>query len=261
MKLNRYLLGSTLVAALGGFLFGFDTIVIQGTVGALEKVFGLGETAFGLPKFWLGFTVASALIGTVVGSLAAGKPADILGRRATLKIIAVIYLFSALGCLLPLGQSRFGWYWLVFFRFVGGLGVGGASVVSPLYIAEISPARMRGRLVALQQFNVVLGVLVAVISNYVIRQHFNGPDDWQFTWRYMLGVMAVPAALFFLLLFATPQSPRWLVAKGRSDEARTVLASLGTDTGDVDEEVRAIQESLAMDHHRVEEPFFRRQYL
>jgi sugar porter (SP) family MFS transporter len=272
MKSKSFLMRSVLVAALGGFLFGFDTIVIQGTVGALEKVFGLGETvtisfkwlglgAIQCPKFWLGFTVASALIGTVVGSLAAGKPADIFGRRGTLKVIAIIYLLSALGCLLPLGQWASGWYWLVFFRFVGGLGVGAASVVSPMYIAEISPARLRGRLVALQQFNVVLGVLIAVISNYVIRQLFNGPDDWQVNWRYMLGVMAVPAALFLLLLFFTPQSPRWLVAKGRSEEARNVLAALGTDTGNVDEEVRAIQESLALEHHQVEEPFFRRQYL
>jgi sugar porter (SP) family MFS transporter len=272
MKSKSFLIGSVLVAALGGFLFGFDTIVIQGTVAALEKVFALGDTVtisfrwLGLgtleaPKFWLGFTVASALIGTVVGSLAAGKPADAFGRRGTLKVIAVIYLLSALGCLLPLGQWPGGWYWLVFLRFVGGLGVGAASVVSPMYIAEISPARLRGRLVALQQFNVVLGVLVAVISNYVIRQLFNGPDDWQFTWRYMLGVMAAPAALFLLLLYFTPQSPRWLVAKGRSEEARNVLAALGTDTGNVDDEVRAIAESLALEHHQVEEPFFRRQYI
>jgi sugar porter (SP) family MFS transporter len=251
MKLNRYLLVSVLVAALGGFLFGFDTIVIQGTTESLERVFDLGKTVFGMPRFWLGFTVASALIGTVIGSLAAGKPSDILGRRAALLIIALTYFFSAIGCLLPLG-----WYWLVFFRFVGGLGVGGASVVSPMYIAEISPARLRGRLVALQQFNVVFGVLIAVISNYLIRQSHMGPNDW----RYMLGVMAIPAALFFFLLFFTPQSPRWLVAKGRSAEARTVLCNLGTDTGDVDEELKAIQESLALDHHAVEEPFFRRQY-
>ena len=244
MKIKFYLLSSVLVAALGGFLFGFDTIVIQGTTESLKRVFLLNQ-------FWLGFTVASALIGTVVGSLAAGKPADALGRRAALMVIALTYFFSAIGCLLPLG-----WSWLVFFRFVGGLGVGGASVVSPMYIAEISPARLRGRLVAIQQFNVVLGVLIAVISNYYIRQAHLGPNDW----RYMLGVMALPSALFFLLLFFTPQSPRWLVAKGRIDEARTVLSNLGSDTGNVEEEIKAIQESLALDHHRVEGPFFRRQY-
>lgn len=252
MKSNRYLFACVLVAALGGLLFGFDTIVIQGTTDSLRRVFNLGDEVFGMKDFWLGFTVASALIGTVIGSLVAGKPSDIFGRRAVLFAIAVIYFFSSLGCALPLN-----WYWLLFFRFVGGLGVGGASVVSPMYIAEISPARLRGRLVAVQQFNVVLGVLLATISNYVIHNAGLGENDW----RWMLGVMAVPSAIFFFLLFVTPQSPRWLVAKGRSGEARTVLTDLGSDTGNVDEEIRAIEESLALDHHSVEEPFFRRQYL
>jgi sugar porter (SP) family MFS transporter len=244
VKINRYLLGSALVAALGGLLFGFDTIVISGTTETLTKVFGLSD-------FWLGFTVASALIGTIVGSVAAGRPSDAFGRRAALGAIALLYVGSAIGCALA-----WNWYALLFFRFVGGLGIGGASVVSPMYIAEISPARLRGRLVAVQQFNIVLGCLLAFLSNYIISQaNLPGAD-----WRWMLGVVVFPATLFFFLLFLVPNSPRWLVAKGRVEEARWVFSRLGTDDGSVDEEIAAIQDSLALDHHRVEEPFFRRQY-
>ncbi|MGA2663078.1 MAG: sugar porter family MFS transporter [Verrucomicrobiota bacterium] len=244
MKLNLYLVGSVLVAALGGLLFGFDTIVIQGTTDRLTKAFGLSE-------FWLGFTVASALIGTVVGSMISGRPSDAFGRRTVLIAIAVLYFVSAIGCALPLG-----WYWLLFFRFMGGIGIGGASVVSPMYIAEISPAPLRGRLVAVQQFNVVLGVLLAVLSNYAISQANLGENDW----RWMLGVVAIPSAIFFVLLFFTPQSPRWLIGKGRIGEARQVFRRLGTDTGNLEEEIQAIQRSFALEHHSIEDPFFRRQY-
>jgi sugar porter (SP) family MFS transporter len=244
MKSKSYLIGSVLVASLGGLLFGFDTIVISGTTDALKRAFTLSE-------FWLGFTVASALIGTIVGSVVAGRPSDAFGRRAVLTAIAVLYFVSAIGCALA-----WDWWSLLFFRFVGGLGIGGASVVSPLYIAEISPAPMRGRLVAIQQFNIVLGCLLAFLSNYLISQSGLGTSDW----RWMLGVVAAPAAVFFVLLLFIPESPRWLVAKGRLDDARHVFSRLGTDTGSVDEEVEAIRASLAVEGHRVEEPFFRRQY-
>jgi sugar porter (SP) family MFS transporter len=126
-----------------------------------------------------------------------------------------------------------------------------------MYIAEISPARLRGRLVAVQQFNVVLGVLLAVLSNYAISQANLGANDW----RWMLGAVAIPAAIFFGLLFFTPQSPRWLIGKGRTDEARQVFGRLGTDTDNLEEEIQAIQASFALDHHGLEEPFFRRQYI
>jgi sugar porter (SP) family MFS transporter len=244
MKRNCYLLGSTLIAALGGLLFGFDTIVISGTTEALKSIFHLSD-------IWLGFTVASALIGTIVGSIVAGRPSDAFGRRPVLSAIAVLYVVSAVGCAIA-----WDWYSLLFFRFLGGMAIGGASVVSPMYIAEISPARLRGRLVAVQQFNVVLGCLLAFLSNYLISQANLGANDW----RWMLGVVAAPAAVFFFLLFLIPDSPRWLVAKGRLDEARRVLGRLGTDAAGADEEVAAIQGSLALEHHRVEEPFFRRQY-
>ena len=157
-KLTGTLARSTVIAALGGLLFGFDTAVISGTTAALQSVYDLSG-------FSLGFTVASALIGTIVGSLVVGRPADVFGRRRVLFAIAVLYFVSALGSALAWSWSSF-----LFFRFLGGIGVGGASVVSPMYIAEISPAALRGRLVAVTQFNIVLGILLAFFSNYVVAQ-------------------------------------------------------------------------------------------
>ena len=235
---------AVIIAALGGLLFGFDTAVISGTTAALTAVHQLSE-------FWLGLTVASALIGTIAGAFTAGRPADQLGRRSVLFIIAMLYLVSAVGSALA-----WDWYSFLFFRFLGGIGVGGASVVSPMYIAEISPARVRGRMVAVTQFNIVLGILLAFFSNYVVSQFDLGAIEW----RWMFGVEALPAAAFFLLLFLTPRSPRWLVAQGRDDEARAVLGQFGTDTGNVDEEIREIQTSLDLAHHSMQEPFFRKAY-
>lgn len=244
MKLSGTLIKSTVVAALGGLLFGFDTAVISGTIDWLRS-------EFVLTNFWLGFTVASALIGTIIGSIAVGKPADSMGRRGVLFILALLFFASSIGCALAVG-----WWMFLVFRFVGGLAVGGASVVSPLYIAEISPARYRGRLVAITQFNIVLGILLAYLSNYIIGNLNLGADEC----RWMFGVMAAPSALFFLLLFGTPQSPRWLVAKSRAEEARVVLQKCGTDTGNVEEELREIQSSLDLEHHKLEEPFYQAKY-
>ncbi len=242
--LNFYLVGCTLVAALGGLLFGFDTAVISGTTDWLRSHFGLSD-------FMLGFTVASALIGTIVGSIGVGRPTDALGRRTVLFILAVFYFISGIGCALA-----WDWWSFMLFRFVGGLAVGGASVVSPMYIAEISPAHYRGRLVAVTQFNIVLGLLLAYFSNYVIGSMNLGANEC----RWMFGVMAAPAAVFFLLLFLTPQSPRWLVARGRVDEARRVLQSCGTDAGNLDQEISDIQASLDLSHHSLREPFLCARY-
>lgn len=238
------LIGSTMVAALGGLLFGFDTVVISGTTEALAAVFGLNETT-------LGFTVAIALIGTIFGSILAGRPADVWGRKRSLIALAVLYFVTSLG-------SALAWDWVSFlvFRFLGGVAVGGASVVSPLYIAEIAPAKYRGRLVAIQQFNVVLGILLAFLSNYVIaRMHLGGAE-----WRWMLGVLAAPSALFFLLLLPTPESPRWLIGRGRIDEARAVLAKLGVDRVSVDQEVAEIRASIDPEHHGARDSIFRPAY-
>jgi MFS transporter, SP family, xylose:H+ symportor len=244
MRLNLYLLGSALVAALGGLLFGFDTAVISGTTEWLKSEFALTD-------FTLGFTVASALIGTIVGSILVGKPADAFGRRGILFLLAIFYFVSGIGCALA-----WNWWAFMIFRFLGGLAVGGASVVSPMYIAEISPAAYRGRLVAVTQFNIVLGILLAYLSNYVIGSLQLGANEC----RWMFGVMAAPAAAFFLLLFLTPQSPRWLLAKGRVAEARTVLERCGTDKRNLEGEIREIQASLDVQHPGVDEPFFHRNY-
>lgn len=244
-RLNPYLVGCALVAALGGLLFGFDTAVISGTTEALRTRFALTENL-------LGFTVASALIGTILGSIGAGRPADAIGRRGALAILGLIYFGSSLGCALS-----WDWWSFLVFRFVGGLAVGGASVVSPLYIAEISPAYYRGRMVAITQFNVVFGILLAYLSNYIIGGLHLGPNEW----RWMFGVMAVPSALFFLLIFFTPQSPRWLVARNRIAEARAVLERCGSDTGSVDEEIREIQHSVDLTHHTLSESFYSRRYI
>ncbi len=245
MKTNSFLLRSTIVAALGGLLFGFDTAVISGTTDALTRVFELSSQS-------LGFTVASALIGTIVGAIGVGRPADALGRRRTLMVLALLFFVSAVGSALA-----WDWYSFLVFRFLGGLAVGGASVTSPMYIAEISPADLRGRLVAITQFNIVLGILVAFFSNYLIAGLATGSS----TWRWMFGVEALPAALFFVLLFANPLSPRWLLSRQRTEEARALLLKLGTGAAEVDAEVAAIKESLDLEHHTLKEPFFTRAYL
>ena len=248
MKLNATLIGSTIVAALGGLLFGFDTAVISGTTDWLTKQFSLTE-------FILGLTVASALIGTIIGSIAVGRPADAFGRRGILFVLALFYFVSALGC-------AFAWNWWSFvtFRLLGGLAVGGASVVSPMYIAEISPAKYRGRLVAITQFNVVLGILLAYFSNYLISS-LVGAHLGDAQYRWMFGVQAAPAAAFFFLLFLTPQSPRWLVAKQRENEARAVLEKCGADSDNLDDEIKDIRASLDMTHHTLREPFYCKKYI
>src|SRR5271155_2149339 len=156
MKLNGFLLKSTIVAALGGLLFGFDTAVISGATHALKLLFHLSD--------WeLGVTVSSALAGTVIGAMTGGLPGDKWGRRDSLRLMAVLYLVSSVGC-------AFAWNWpaLLVFRFIGGLGIGGSSVLGPMYIAEISPAKLRGRLVGFFQFNIVFGILLAYFSDYLI---------------------------------------------------------------------------------------------
>ncbi len=243
--MNRTILfRSTIVAALGGLLFGFDTAVISGAEKSLIAIFDLSN-------LWYGFTVASALIGTIVGSITVGRPSDVFGRKKTLMMMGVFYFVSAVGSALA-----WNWYWFLIFRFIGGIAVGGASVVSPTYIAEISPARLRGRLVAVTQFNIVFGILLAFLSNYIITTMNLGAVEW----RWMFGVEAFPAAAFFFLLFANPNSPRWLVAIKKVDQAREVLSRLGTDTATVEQELEAIQKSLDLQHHSLAEPFYCSKY-
>src|SRR5689334_15976421 len=184
MSINANLAKSSIVAALGGLLFGFDTAVISGATAQLT-------TAYSLTPASLGITVAAALWGTILGAMFGGIPGDRYGRRASLRITGVLYLLSAVGC-----AFAFGWPSLLVARFIGGLGIGASSVLGPMYIAEIAPARIRGRLVGFFQFNIVFGILLAYFSNYVIGTMGFGEAEW----RWKLGIAAIPAAAFCLLL-------------------------------------------------------------
>ncbi len=227
---------NSIVAALGGFLFGFDTAVISGVETSIQALWSLDKVSHG-------FTVASALLGTVIGSLIAGRPAEKYGRKRVLQAIGLLYIVTSL-------VTAFTPTWLPFviFRFIGGIGVGASSVVGPMYISEISPADKRGRLVALFQFNVVSGILLAFLSNYLL---FGISED---SWRWMLGVQAVPSLLFFVMVFTVPESPRWLVKNGKDSEAERVLASIGE--RDVKSALRNIQGSIHSEIGMVKESLF-----
>ena len=239
---NSYLLRCALVAALGGLLFGFDTAVISGATRALTEQFSLSPAMLGL-------TVSTALWGTVLGSLLAGPPGDRYGRRACLSALGALYILSALGSALA-----WNWYCLMAFRVIGGLAIGGSSVIGPMYIAEIAPALRRGRLVGTFQVNVVIGILVAYLSNYLLSLAGFGSAEW----RWKLGVAAIPALVFFLALFGIPESPRWLVAAGKCDQGREVLRHLGEP--DPDREVREIAESLQRERAGRRERLFQPRY-
>ncbi|GEP98318.1 sugar porter family MFS transporter [Chitinophaga cymbidii] len=192
----------SITVALGGFLFGFDTAVISGAEQSIQKYWSLDGFEHGL-------TVSIALIGTILGSMLGSIPSERLGRKNTLILIAVLYLFSSLGTALATN-----WYVFLVFRFLGGIGVGASSVTAPVYISEISPAASRGKLVALFQFNIVFGILISYLSNYLIGQ---GGES---SWRWMLGVQTFPSLLFLVMLRFVPESPRWLmIRKGDFQQA------------------------------------------
>ncbi|KQN90337.1 MFS transporter [Sphingomonas sp. Leaf67] len=199
--------------SLGGLLFGFDTAVISGVTDALRSNYVLSEAGLGL-------AVSAALWGTLVGALFSGAPGDRWGSLAVLRVVGLLYVVSAVGCAIATTLTGF-----IAFRVLGGLAIGASSVLVPVYIAEISSAKRRGLLVGLFQFNIVAGILIAYLSNYLVAQAV-APD---LAWRWKLGVAAVPAALFLILLTGLPQSPRWLTARGRGDEAARAAARLGLD--------------------------------
>jgi sugar porter (SP) family MFS transporter len=220
----------SITSALGGFLFGFDTAVISGVEQSLQSLWHLSVWEHGL-------TVSIALVGTVLGSMLGGIPAEQLGRKKTLFWIAILYLLASLGTALAPNWGTF-----LIFRFLGGLGVGASSVAAPMYISEISPAKSRGRLVALFQFNVVLGILVAYLSNYLLADAGAEP------WRWMLSVQALPSVIFLIAVLNIPESPRWLLLKkGAVAEAREVLNMIDPETAE--QTLVAIQQS---DHHTAE---------
>jgi sugar porter (SP) family MFS transporter len=248
-KMSRSVLLSTVVAALGGLLFGFDTAVISGTTTALQKYFGLSEVM-------LGFTVATALIGTVLGSIIVSRPSDIWGRNRVLFVIAGLYTVSSIG-------SGLAWdlYSFWFFRFMGGLAIGGASVVSPMYIAEIAPAKQRGRLVGWQQFNVCFGICLAYVSNFLVAScpfFTDAITGYMAEWRWMFLMVTVPSVIFWVLLARIPLSPRWLVEKKRTGEALAVLERLGA--SDPKAVLDEIVESMHQNFDTVHTPFWQKKY-
>ncbi len=244
MRLSVHVIKSTLVGGLGGLLFGFDTAVISGTTAQLTQQFHLSQAA-------LGNTVASALWGTVLGAIFAGIPCQKFGRRDSLRVMASLYVLSALGCALAWNLPS-----LIFFRFIGGIGIGGSSVLGPMYIAELAPADWRGRLVGFFQVNVVVGILLAYISNAGLGTLHLGMTEW----RWQLGVSAIPATLFLIMLFFIPRSPRWLLTQSRDAEALEVLRTMGALEPELEmrqiiaalrEEGTGVQDSLMSRKYRV----------
>jgi MFS transporter, SP family, arabinose:H+ symporter len=230
------------VGALGGLLFGFDTAVIAGTTHALTLTYSLTPQQLGL-------TVSMALIGTVIGAMSAGIPGQRYGARETLRVLAVFYVLSALGC-------AFAWNWhvLLLARFLGGLGIGGSSVLGPVYIAELAPPKIRGRLVGMFQINIVIGILLAYLSNFGIARLGLGASEW----RWQFGIAALPAVLFLVMLFGIPQSPRWLVTQKRVEEARGVLQKMGVE--DPERELQEIVNSVHVERLERSEPLFTWKY-
>lgn len=208
MRLN---MKAVVIASLAGLLFGFDTAVISGVTHALREVYQLDDQGLGL-------AVSVALWGTFFGALFMGRLGDAIGGRDALRVIGLMYVASSIGCALSPSLSLF-----VVSRFILGLAIGGSSVLAPVYISEIVPAERRGALVGLFQFNIVFGILLAYLSNYIVGQMIIGDN----VWRWKLGLAALPAGVFFLLLFTIGQSARWLVAKGRIEEALKSLKQLG----------------------------------
>lgn len=203
--MNKILVWS-ISAALAGFLFGFDTVVISGADKQLQELWNTSDAFHG------SVVMAMALWGTVIGAIFGGIPTNSLGRKNTLIIIGVLYFVSAVGSALVNDPVSF-----ALFRFLGGLGVGASTIAAPAYVSEIAPADQRGKLVSLYQFNIVLGILIAFLSNYLLRNTGAQP------WRWMVGVEAIPALIYILFVVFIPRSPRWLIAKGREKEAQKVL--------------------------------------
>jgi sugar porter (SP) family MFS transporter len=238
--MNKILLWS-IVAALAGFLFGFDTVVISGADKQLQELWGSSDVFHGT------VVMAMALWGTVIGAIFGGIPTNKLGRKKTLIWIGVLYTVSALGSALVNDPYTF-----AFFRFIGGLGVGASTIAAPAYVSEIAPPKDRGRLVALYQFNIVLGILVAFLSNYLL----SGLGEN--AWRWMIGVEAIPAIIYTFMALTIPRSPRWLLLNGHHDEASQIISQLYPDQS-VEDIVSEIEESQ-QHHHGSKENIFMKKY-
>lgn len=244
MNKHFYVIRVALIVALGGFLMGFDASVISGVVRFIEPEFGLS-------KLQLGWAVGSLTLTATLGMMLSGPLSDRFGRRAILKLAAILYAVSAIGSAFALTFSMF-----VIARMVGGLGVGASLIIAPMYIAEIAPAHIRGRLVSLNQLNIVVGISVAFFSNYLVLQWAQSGALLAetlmldvYTWRWMLGLETLPAVIYFVGLYFVPRSPRWLLLNGKNDEARQVLHQI-TDSDDAEKQLKDVLDSLKADQDK-----------
>ncbi len=229
------------VATIGGFMFGYDSGVINGTQKGLESAFDLGSLGIGV-------NVGAILVGSSIGAFGAGRMADIIGRRGVMMLSAILFLVSALLAGAAGSSAIF-----IIARIVGGLGVGAASVISPVYISEVTPAAVRGRLSSVQQVMIISGLTGAFVANFVLARYAGGStaDLWMGfpAWRWMFWLQAIPAAIYFLALLVIPESPRYLVARGQDERAHAVLTKL-FGSAEATRKVADIRASLAADHHR-----------
>jgi len=238
VKNKSQIVSISLIVALGGFLMGFDASVISGVVKFLEPEFGLS-------KIELGWAVSSLTLTATLAMLVAGPLSNVYGRKRILSISALLYAISAIfSALAP------DFITLVIARMIGGFGVGASLILAPMYIAEISPANIRGRMVSFNQLNIVIGISVAFFSNYLILNLGENPNEWaqflmfkEHNWRWMLGVEFIPAILYFFALFTVPRSTRWLIMKDRITEAKVVLERISPEAN-IDEEINSIKKSL-----------------
>ncbi|MGB5580663.1 MAG: MFS transporter, partial [Woeseia sp.] len=242
---TRFTATVSLIVALGGFLMGFDASVISGVVGFIEL-------EYSLTKLQVGWSVASLTLTATLAMLLAGPLSDRLGRKPVLKLAAVLFAVSAIASAIAPN-----FLFLIIARMIGGLGVGAALIIAPMYIAEIAPAEMRGRLVSFNQLNIVVGISAAFFSNYLILTLGQSDSAWavamrlgDWNWRWMLGIEAVPAILYFFALHAVPESPRWLAMRGRAKEALAVLQRV-CDAGTAEASLAAVQASM---HHDIGKP-------
>lgn len=240
--MNKILIRCTVASALGGLLFGYDTVIINGAMLDLVRHFQLTPAI-------QGWTVSSALVGCILGTILIGKPGDIFGAQRLLQLLAVLFFVSSVGCGLAPTIDVF-----ILFRFIGGLAIGGASVLCPVYISEISPPRHRGLLASTFQLAIVSGILLSLISNYLLLNV--GKNNW----RWMLFSGALPAVAFFIMLFFIRKSPRWLVKKGRIDEARKNIEDLSMHEIDTEQTLKEIEESINIENAGKQVNLFKRPY-
>lgn len=236
-----FIIAIVAVATIGGFMFGYDSGVINGTQKGLESAFDLG-------KFGIGVNVGAILVGSAIGAFGAGRMADRIGRRGVMLLSALLFLVSALMAGAASSSIIF-----IIARIIGGLGVGAASVISPVYISEVTPANIRGRLSSVQQVMIITGLTGAFVANFALARYAGGStaEFWMGypAWRWMFWLQAIPAAIYGLALLVIPESPRYLVARGREADAHGVLSRL-FGTAEADRKVVEIRNSLAVDHHR-----------